>query len=135
MRMRPYVEAVPAFEFRRAEMIEKDEWPDRPARPVRQRPAHLKYVEVDAARHDHGLQGVAGVTIARRGVLARKKAHEFPRLADERRPSGAYLECREGDGGCQTPESRKSGKPNLQTRNAGGAGIRLVNVNEAAQAA
>ena len=50
MRMRPHVEAVPALEFRRAEMIEEHERPDGAARAMRQRPAHRKSVEVDAAR-------------------------------------------------------------------------------------
>src|SRR3954462_1285124 len=35
VRVRPHVEPVPAFEFRRPEMIEKDEWPDCPPRRMR----------------------------------------------------------------------------------------------------
>ena len=87
MRMRPHVEAVPAPELGRAEMVEEHERPDGAARAVRQRPAHRKALaQIDAARHDHGFQRIAGVAVARRGVLAGKKAHEFPRLADESAP-------------------------------------------------
>src|SRR3954454_23390313 len=53
MRMRPYVQAVTAFEPGGAEMVEEHEGSDRPARRMWQRAADCKSLaEIDATRND-----------------------------------------------------------------------------------
>src|SRR5947208_3099602 len=123
MRVRPHIEAVAALEFRRAEVIEKDERPDCPTGRVRQRAADGEAVsEVDAARDDHGFEGIAGITVARGGVLAAKKTHVSLIRSAENAQVGAYFECREPPRGCQTAWPSGWRKRNLQARNAAGGG-------------
>ena len=114
MRMRPHVEPVAALELGRAEMIEKDERPDRPPAAVRQRAAHRKAIQINAARHHHGFERIAGITVARGRILARKKTHAD--LDFQRWNCGcAFLECREQGTACQMP---RPGKRDLQIGNA-----------------
>ncbi len=81
MGMRAHIEAVPAFELRRAEMVEEHERPDGAAQRMRQRTADREALpEIDAARNNDDIQRIAGVAIAGRGVLAGKKAHGFSPL-------------------------------------------------------
>src|ERR1700689_3128526 len=75
MRVRPHVDAVAGLEHRRAEMVEEDEWPDHARLPRRQRAMHLEAAEIDGARHDHLLDGVARWRIAEAWVLTGEKAH------------------------------------------------------------
>ncbi len=73
MRMRPHVDAVAGVEHRRPEMVEEDERPDHARMPRRQRAMHLEAAEIDRARHDHLLDGVARWRIAEAGSLPGKK--------------------------------------------------------------
>ena len=66
---------LPASELRRPEMIEEDERPDHAPLDVGQRAADRKAAEIDAARHDHEVDGVAGGRVAEGRVLAGKEAH------------------------------------------------------------
>ena len=75
MRVRPDIEPMAALELGRAEMIEKHERPDRAPAHVRQRAAHRKPIQINAARDDDDLQRVAGVAVARSRVLAGEKTH------------------------------------------------------------
>src|SRR5579885_1525261 len=77
MRMRPHVEALAAAEFGRPEMVEEDERPDHARARGRQGAADGEAVaEVGGTRHDDVRQRVAGIGVARRGVLAGEKAHD-----------------------------------------------------------
>ena len=83
MRMRTDVEPVTAFELGRPEMIEEDERTDSPASGMRQRPPHRKSIaEIDAAGNHDDFERVAGITIARRRVLAAKKTHDAPHVGE-----------------------------------------------------
>src|SRR5580698_9601645 len=86
MRVRPHVDAVAGLEHCRAEMVEEDERPDHARLPRRQRAMHLEAAEIDRARHDQLLDGVARLGIAEVGVLAGEKAHDLVgrRTTDDR---------------------------------------------------
>src|SRR3954463_10800807 len=76
MWMRTDVKTAAGAEFRRTEMIEKDEGPDHARSRRGQRTPHRKTVaEVDRARHDQLRDGVAGECVARFGVLAWEETH------------------------------------------------------------
>src|SRR5262249_1689600 len=75
MRMGPHIDALAGMEFRGAEMIEENEWPDHAPPGVRQRPADGEMADIDAARHDDKVDGICRVRIARRRILSGKEAH------------------------------------------------------------
>ena len=75
MRMRPHVDALAAAKLRRPEMIEEDEWADHAPIDMRQRAADREVADVDAAGHDHEIDGVGGPLVAGRRVFAGKEAH------------------------------------------------------------
>ena len=73
--MRPHVDALAAAELGRPEVIEEDEGADHAALAVGQGAAHREAAEIDAARNDHQLDGVAGRRVAGVGVLVGGEAH------------------------------------------------------------
>ena len=75
MRMRPHVDALAGAEFDRPEVIEEDERADHAAAHMRQCAAHREAAEVDAARHDDEVDGVAGGLVAGSGIGAGCEAH------------------------------------------------------------
>jgi hypothetical protein len=75
MRMRPHIDTLPGAELDRPEMVEEDERPDHPPLDVRQRTAHREAAKIDAARHDHEVDGIARRRVAGRGVLHGREAH------------------------------------------------------------
>ncbi len=77
MRMRPHVDAFAGVEHRRPEMIEEDKRPDHTPLGMRQRAADRKVTQIDTARHDDEINGVAGGGIAGGRVLAGEEAHQW----------------------------------------------------------
>jgi hypothetical protein len=75
MRVGPHVDALAGAEFRRSEMIEKDERPDHAALDMRKRAPHGEMAKIDAAGHHDEVDGVGGTLIARRRVLVRGEGH------------------------------------------------------------
>jgi len=75
MRMRPHVEAGAGGEYGGTEMIEEHERTDGAAGRMRQRAPNAESAEVDAARHDHVLDGITAHRVAGNRILARKEAH------------------------------------------------------------
>jgi len=75
MGMRPHVDALAGTELDRPEMVEEDEGPDHAPFDVGQGAADRKAAEIDAARHDHEIDGVAGRRIAGSRIRAWRKAH------------------------------------------------------------
>ncbi len=75
MGMRPHVDPLTGAEFGRAEMIEEDEGSDHAPARVRQRAAHGEMAEIDAARHDHEIDGVGRRCVAGRRIFAGEEAH------------------------------------------------------------
>ena len=73
MRMRAHVEPVAGAEFGRSEMIEEDEWPDHARARRGQGAPHGEVAEIDGARHDHLVDGVALIGVAGGRVFAGKK--------------------------------------------------------------
>ena len=65
----------PLLELGRPEMIEEDERADHAPLAVGQRAAHREAAEIDAARNDHQLDGVAGGRVAGFRVLVGGEAH------------------------------------------------------------
>ena len=84
MGMRAHVDPAADIEHRRAEMIEEDEGADHAPPGVRERAPDLKAAEVDAARHDHVLDRLAGGDVAGRRILAGEIAHRFESSAPPR---------------------------------------------------
>ena len=75
VRVRAHVDAVADQELGRAHLVEEDEGPDHLLLRGGQRAAHLEAAEVAGTRHDHVLDGVAGVRVARYGIVGRLPAH------------------------------------------------------------
>src|SRR3569623_3075941 len=85
MGMRSDIESGAGAEFGRAEVIEKDEWPDHARTRRRQGAAHGEAVaEVDRAWHHDMGDGVAAIGVARLRVLAGEKAHGLLRVDGSR---------------------------------------------------
>src|ERR1700734_190423 len=91
MRVRPHVDAVAGLEHRRPEMVEEDERPDHARTPRRQRAMHLEAAEIDRARYDQLLDGVARWRVAEIRVLAGEKAHDALLLAVTANSDGVEL--------------------------------------------
>ena len=81
VRMRPHIDALPALELGRAEMIEENERSDGAAKRVWQRAADREPIEIDRARDDDDLERVTGVRIAGGGVFSRKETHGLSSIA------------------------------------------------------
>ena len=75
MGMRPHVDALAGAELDRPEMVEEDEGPDHAPLDMGQRAADREAAEIDAARHDHEIDGIAGGRIAGSRIRDRRKAH------------------------------------------------------------
>ncbi len=75
MRMRPDVHPLPKQEFGRAELIEEDEGPDHLATLRRQGAPHAEAAEILGGRHDDLLDGIAGMGVARNGIVGGKLGH------------------------------------------------------------
>ena len=71
VRMRPHVDAVADQELGRPHLVEEDEGPDHLLLRRGQRAAHLEAAEIAGARHDHVLDGIAGVRDRREWGLGR----------------------------------------------------------------
>ena len=76
MGMRPHVDAHAGAELDRAEMVEEDEGPDHAALDVGKRAADREAAEIDAARHDHELDGVGGGRIAGGRIRIGRETHD-----------------------------------------------------------
>ena len=70
MRMRAHVDALAEEELGRPHLVEEDERPDHLPLRRRQRAAHLEAAEIAGARHDHGLDRIAGGAVARLRIIA-----------------------------------------------------------------
>jgi hypothetical protein len=75
MRMRAHIEPLPQQEFRRAKLVEKDEWPDHFLAHGGQSPAHAEPAKVLGGGNDHLFDGVAGMGIAGDGVVSWQMGH------------------------------------------------------------
>ena len=75
MRMRFDVECLSGLQDRRAHAVEKDEGADETPLPGRQRTTHGKAANVAGAGNDEVLDGVAGKSVARDGIVAGKEGH------------------------------------------------------------
>ena len=75
MGMRPHVDALAGAELDRPEMIEEDERADHAALDVGQRAADREAAEIDAARHDHEIDGVGGRRVAGGRIRVGRETH------------------------------------------------------------
>jgi hypothetical protein len=75
MRVRPHVDASAGAKLSGSHLVEKHKRPDHAPLRRWKRASHFKVTEVGGARHDHALQRVAGLAVARGRILAWKEAH------------------------------------------------------------
>ena len=73
MGMRPHVDSLADMELGRPEMIEEDEGSDHASLGVRERAANGEMADIDAARHDHEIDGISGARSPGAGSLPGKK--------------------------------------------------------------